>query len=319
MTEDSTGVAGIDIAKRKLDVAVHGDSAGFCVPNERAGWREIAKRLHQAGVGRVGLEASGGYERGVANALREAGFIVIVMQPLQVKAFAKLRLRRAKNDRLDAALIAACTAAMDHTHTNHDPRFEALSDHLIFIEQIEEDLARVQTRLEHISPKRLRGIVERDLEWLQRRRKAELALLLAAIRQFVDLARRIELVLSIPGIGERTAVALVVHMPELGQLTREQAASLAGLAPFDRDSGTMKGERHIGGGRARLRRSLYIAALPAAMHWNPPLCAFYKRLVARGLKPKLVLTAAARKLLIIANAVVQRQSPWQDRAAAPAS
>src|SRR6185312_125146 len=125
-----------------------------------------------------------------------------------------------------------------------------------------------------------------------------------------DLAERLDLVLSIPGIGERTALALLIRMPELGQVSREEAAALAGLAPFDDDSGERKGQRHIAGGRSRLRRALYAAALPAAFRWNAALIQLYQRLIARGKKHQQALVACARKLIVYANAVVQRDAPW---------
>ena len=131
-----------------------------------------------------------------------------------------------------------------------------------------------------------------------------------------DLARRLDLVLSVPGIGERTALAIVVRMPEIGRISREEAAALAGLAPFDDDSGTHKGQRHIAGGRGRLRRSLYAAALPAAFRWNKALIASTPASSARGKAHNAALIACARKLLIYANTVVQRGTPWVERPAA---
>jgi transposase len=130
------------------------------------------------------------------------------------------------------------------------------------------------------------------------------------VRSHPDLAQRLELLTSIPGIGEPTALALLIRMPELGQLTREQAAALAGLAPFDRDSGAHNGRRSIAGGRTRLRKSLYAAALPAAFRWNPHLVALYQRLTAAGKPHKLALVACARKLVIFANTVLTRGTPW---------
>ena len=260
---------------------------------------------------RVGVEATGGYERGVMRYLQAEGFSLVLLQPLQVRAFAKLHLRRAKNDRIDAGLIAACTFLLGaQARTPPDQRFDRLGDQLTFIEQLEEDVARCKTRLEHIVDKRLLRMVAGDIRRLEKRRAAELKLLIATLRGHPDLAGRFALVLSIPGIGERTAVALVLRMPELGQVTREEAASLAGLAPFVHQSGKRRGETHIGGGRARLRRSLYAAALPASLRWNPALKALYARLTARGKPHKSALVACARKLLIYANTVVQRGSPW---------
>jgi len=186
-----------------------------------------------------------------------------------------------------------------------------LADHLTFIEQIEEDITRLKTRLEHIHDKRRRRIATTDLARLKQRKAAELKRILSSLLCHDDLARRFELVLSVPGIAERTAIAIVVRMPELGRITREQAAALAGLAPFVNDSGKRKGERHIAGGRDRLRRSLYAAALAAAFRWNPALIDLYVRLTARGKSHKIALVACARKLLIFANTVVQRGSPWR--------
>jgi transposase len=196
-----------------------------------------------------------------------------------------------------------------------DPRFDALGGQLTFIEQVEEDIARIKTRLEHIEDARLRRIDDADIKRLEKRRDRELRRLIDAIRAHDDLARRLDLVLSIPAIGERTAASLIVRMPELGQVSREQAASIAGLAPFVHQSGKRQGETHIGGGRARLRRALYMPALVGAFRWNPVLKALYARLTARGKPAKCALIACARKLLIIANAVVARGTPWRDATA----
>ena len=317
MTHSSTVTAGIDTAKAKLDVAIHGQAGTLGVANTKAGWTALAAHFARHGVGRVGIEATGGYERGVIGHLRGLGLCVVLFQPLQIKAFAALHLRRAKHDRLDAALIAACAFMLDASNKMApDPRFDALADQLTFIEQIEEDLVRCKTRLEHTPPGRMSSIVLADIKRLATRRAAQLRHLVAAIGGHGDLAQRLALVLSIPGIGERTALALVVRMPELGQVSREEAAALAGLAPFVRQSGSSDGKRHIGGGRERLRRSLYAATLPAAFHWNPALKRFYARLIAAGKGHKVAMVACARKLLVFANTVVQRGTPWQDRSAA---
>lgn len=308
--------AGIDTSKTTLDIAIHGRPdhwpEHWQVANDADGWQALAARLTEAGVRRVGIEATGGYERGVVKHLRAAGFTVLVLQPIQVRAYARARLRRAKNDALDAALIAACAAHLDPPTIEPDPRLADLAQHLTFIEQIEEDLARFKTRLEHVDDQRLRRLVIEDIARLRARRAAELRHIAKQIRTHEDLAKRLELVLSVPGIGERTAIALIVRMPELGRLSREQAAALAGLAPFDDDSGRHKGQRHIAGGRGRLRRSLYAAALPAAFRWNKALIKLYSRLTNLGKKHKAALIACARKLLIYANTVVQRGSPWTE-------
>ncbi|MFD2185146.1 IS110 family transposase [Rhodoplanes azumiensis] len=315
MTHTTTVTAGIDTSKAKLDIAVHGRPEHWQIDNTAAGWGRLAEILTHAGVGRVGIEATGGYERGVVRHLRSAGFVVVVLQPIQVRAYARVHKRRAKNDALDAVLIAACTAALDSPAKDCDERLEDLAGQLTFVEQIEEDIARLKVRLEHIDTPRLRRLVETDITRLKARRAAEMARIVARLRTHADLALRFDLVLSVPGIGERTALALVVRMPELGRVSREEAAALAGLAPFDDDSGTHAGQRHIAGGRGRLRRSLFAAALPAAFRWNKALVDLYARLTARGKAHNAALVACARKLLIYANTVVQRGTPWTERPA----
>ena len=276
--------------------------------------RLAAAGVKRAGVKRAGIEASGGDERGVVAHLRAAGFTVLVLQPLQVKALARLHLRRAKNDRIDAALIAAC-AALFEPPPPHRPALTALADPLTFIEQVEEDIARVKTRLEQLRPPRLRRLATSEIARLQRRRENELHRLRLAVEHHDDLKTRLKLGRQRPGIGERTALAILIRLPELGSLSREQAAALAGLAPFDHDSGTHRGQRRIASGRARLRRSLYAAALPAAFRWNPALIALYRRLKERGKPHKLALVACARKLLVYANTVIARGTPWMTKSA----
>ena len=224
-------------------------------------------------------------------------------------------LRRAKNDALDAELIAACTAAIDDPRIAPDPRLAEMAQNLTFLEQLEEDIARFKTRLEHIDEAGLQRLVNSDIVRLKARRATQMRSLAKRLRAHSDLARRFDLVLSIPGIGERTALALIIRMPELGLISRGEAAALAGLAPFDDDSGKHKGQRHIAGGRGRLRRSLFAAALPAAFRWNKALIALYVRLIAKGKAHNAALIACARKLLIYANTVVQRGTPWIENAA----
>ena len=194
-----------------------------------------------------------------------------------------------------------------------DERLAKLASHLTFIEQTEEDAARLKVRLEHIDDPRLRRIAMADIKRLKTRRAAEMTRVAKALRDHADLARRLDLVLSVPGIGERTALAIIIRMPELGRISREEVAALAGLAPFDDDSGKHQGQRHIAGGRGRLRRSLFAAALPAAFRWNPQVASFYERLIAAGKPHNLALTACARKLLTYANTVVQRGTPWTEK------
>jgi transposase len=315
MRKNSMAVAGIDTGKLKLDVAIEGSAARLEIVNDAGGHHELVAWLRRHHVGRIGIEASGGYERKVVQHLRAEGFTVIVLQPLQVRAYAQFRLRRAKNDRIDAALIAVCAAAVTEVRPAPDPRFAAFAEHLTLIEQIDDDIARYKTRREAFQDPQHRQRIEEEIVRLKAWRRRELKQLRILVTSHPDLDTRLQLIASVPGIGERSALALLIRMPELGSLSREQAAALAGLAPFDHDSGAHSGERSIAGGRKRLRKSLYAAALPAAFHWNKHLIALYRRLRAAGKPHKLALVACARKLLIFANTIVARGTPWTERAA----
>ena len=315
MAKRTTTCAGIDTGKHKLDVALDERPEQLQVDNIPDGHKALLAWLRQHRVKRVGIEASGGYEQDVVATLRRAGFIVIVFQPAQVRAYAKFHLKLAKNDKIDAALIALCTAATKTVHAPPDPRLAAFAGHLTMIEQITEDIARIKTRRESCRDPRLQCHWEQEIARLKALSREELKLLLGAIRMHRDLADRLDLIASVEGVGPKTAVAILVRMPEIGSITREQATALAGLAPYDDDSGKRVGERHIAGGRERLRTSLYAASLPAAFHWNPQLIALYRRLIAKGKAHKAALVACARKLLIFVNTVVARGTPWIANAA----
>jgi len=302
--------AGIDTGKRKLDVALGGAAERRQLDNTEDGHAALSAWLRQRRTKRVGIEASGGYEQAVVARLRRDGFVVIVFQPAQVRAYAKFHLQRAKNDRIDAALIADCTAAATKIHAPPDPRLAPLAQHLTMIEQITDDIVCLKTRRESCRDQRIRQIWRAEIARLKGRLKTELEGLVAAVRQHRDLAWRLDLIASIDGIGLRTALAILLRMPEIGRVSREQATALAGLAPYDDDSADRIGQRHIDGGRQRLRKALYSAALAAAFHWNPQLIAVYRRLIAAGKPHKVALIACARKLLIFVNTVVARDTPW---------
>lgn len=310
MTKHSTKAAGIDTGKHKLDVALSTGDETLQLGNDEAGYPQLWSWLRRHRIKRVGIEASGGYERGVVAWLREHGVVVVVLQPLQVRAYARFRLKRAKNDRIDARLIAVCAAESGDVPPPGDRRLLGFRERLRLIEQIEEDCSRMKTRLEAYRDKSLIGQLKAEIVRLSRWRRSEIKTLLGELRAHADLHNKLALLKSIPGVGERTALAMLVHMPELGSLTREQVASLAGLAPFDDDSAQRSGQRHIFGGRHRLRRSLYAAALPAAFQWNPALIGLYKRLIQKGKLHKVALTACARKLIVYANTVLVRGTPW---------
>jgi transposase len=315
MSKRSMNCAGIDTGKHQLDVALHGRSHRLQVANDAEGHAELVAWLRQHRVRRVGIEASGGYEQAVVCHLRRRGFVVVVFQPAQVHAYGKFHLKRAKNDKIDANLVAACTAAVTKIHPPPDPRLAALAGHQTMIDQIVDEMARLKNYVEASRDPRSQQFWKAEIKRFRGVFRQELKLLVAAIREHRDLAERLDLILSIDGIAVRTAVAILVRMPEIGQISRQEAGALAGLAPYDDDSGERKGAKHIAGGRKRLRGNLYAASLAASMRWNTELIALYQRLRARGKEHKVALTACARKLLVFANAVVARGTPWVSNAA----
>lgn len=315
MGKHSMVCAGIDTGKHKLDVALDEGRGYIQVENTCDGHDTLLAWLRKHRVKRIGIEASGGYEQAVVTTLRREGFVVIVFQPAQVRAYAVFQLRRAKNDKIDAVLIAACTAATKTIHAPPDPRLAAFAAHLTMIDQITDDIVRLKTRCESCREPSIRQHWNEEIVRLKKLARDQFKQLLAAIRKHRDLAGRLDLIASVDGVGPKTAVTVLVRMPEIGRLSREQVAALAGLAPYDDDSGKRAGQRHIAGGRDRLRTSLYAAALPAAFKWNHQLVAFYRRLTAAGKLHKVALVACARKLLIFLNTVVARGTPWVGKAA----
>lgn len=305
----STRVAGVDVGKRHLDAAIIGLEDIVRVENTVAGVNELVAWLRAREVGRVGLEASGGYERRLRQALDEAGFEVVVHQPIEVRRFAQLKRWRAKNDRLDARLIAAATAQVEAVKAAQDPRLADLAERLTAYEQITDQIATLKTFLEGVTLNDILKLLRRQIRALEQAKAKLAADILKRIKDEADLLARFRLLLSLPGVGPIVAATLVIRMPELGAMRRGQAASLLGVAPFDRDSGQWKGQRFIGGGRARPRRMLYLAAL-AASRCSPSFKAFAQRLLDRGKPKKLVLVAVMRKLVEAANLVLDRGTAW---------
>jgi transposase len=229
--------AGIDTGKRKLDAAINGRPGGLQVDNTAEGHDRLLTWLRQHQVKRIGIEASGGYEQEVVRTLRRKGFVVVVFQPAQVRAYAQFVGQLAKNDKIDANLIAECTAAVKTIHAAPDPRLAPFAEHLTMIEQIGDSAAHLKTRLETCREPRIRAFWKAEIGRLEKIERAELKQLVAAIRQHADLAERLELIDSVRGVGLPTATAILVRLPEIGTLTREEVAALAGLAPYDDDSG----------------------------------------------------------------------------------
>ena len=308
-TKGNTKIAGVDVGKAHLDVAIHGVSDLIRVANAPAGFSELIGWLKAREVGRVGLEATGGYERAVRLALEAAGFEVVVHQPLEVRLFARLKRQTAKNDRLDAALIAAATAQVDTVRAAQDPRLTELAERLTAYEQVTDMIARLKNGMEHVTLKDLARGFRTELALLLRWKARLILQVVNVIKAHADLLGRFRLLLSLPGVGPVVAATLVVRMPELGNLRHGQAAALIGVAPYDRDSGQWKGLRFISGGRARPRRMLYLAAL-SAKRCDPGLKAFAQSLIQRGKPTKVAIVAVMRKLIEAANLVLSREKPW---------
>jgi len=305
---------GIDVSKARLDVAVYPDGIGFSVDNDEAGWRELCRRLHAIGARAIGIEASGGYEYGVIGALLDAALPVRSVNAWKLRQFAKALGLLAKNDRLDAQAIARFVATLPTRPVERDPQRAQLAE-LVTARRQAVDLRQVlSNQLEHLRDGELRRMntrrirqLDADIARLDRR-------LVEAIAAAPALAGQYRLLCSIPGVGPVLAATLLAFLPELGRISNRAIGALVGVVPYDFDSGKMKGLRCIWGGRAAVRRVLFMAAQVAAMH-NPILRAFKDRLRAAGKMPKVAIVAVMRKLLVILNAVLRDGREWQPAAA----
>lgn len=313
-SKPNTRIAGIDVGKRRLDVALYGQTQTLVIDNDAAGIGSLVGWLKSHEITRVGLEATGGYERAVREALSLAGLEVVMHQPLEVRLFARLKRLKAKNDRLDAALIAAATAQVDAVRAAGDPRLSQLAERLTAYEQMSEQAAQMKTYLEHVTLKDIARSYQARIRSLESLKARLLKDILDLVAVYPDLAARLTLLRSLPGFGPVVAVAVLIRMPELGALEPGKAAALLGVAPFDSESGQYKGQRFIQGGRARPRRLVYIAAL-AAKRCDAGLSAFAERLRSNGKPPKLILVAIMRKLIEAANLILSQQRPWLTRPA----
>jgi transposase len=306
-------IVGIDVAKDKLDVAVRPSGERFVVSRDEAGLAELRDRLGKLQVALVGLEATGGYETVVAASLSAAGLPVVVVNPAQVRAFAKALGKRAKTDPIDAAVIAHFVeATKPDVRPLPDEATRQLSDLVTRRSQILAMIVAEQQRKSHRPNKRMLASIERLLAALQK----ELSDLDGQIRETIKASpvwrEKDKLLESVPGVGPAISGRLLAEMPELGSLGRRQVASLGGLAPWTRQSGQWKGKSFIGGGRAGVRSALFMGAMVAARH-NPPLKAFYQRLIAAGKEKMVALVAVARKLLTILNAILRDGEPWREQ------
>jgi transposase len=303
---------GIDVSKDSLDVAVLPTNEVFSVPRTSAGVQDLVERLRPLGAERIGVEATGGFETIVAAGLQAAHLRVVLLNPAQVRDFAKALGQRAKTDRLDAVVIAQYVAAIKpEVRQLPDQQTRELSDLVARRRQIVEMMAAEKQRLPRATQKRLRKSIERLVAALQKELSEVETDIDDAVRGSAAWREKEDLLKTVPGIGPVTARVLLSDMPELGSLDRRQVAALAGLAPWVRQSGKWRGKSKIGGGRATCRRVLFTSALSATRP-SSPFRPYYERLIAAG-KPKMVaLVAVARKLLTIANAILRDKKEWQN-------
>jgi transposase len=302
---------GIDVSKDRLDIAVRPGGDVFVVERNAAGLDSLVERLQQLAPHLVALEATGGFETVVAAALSAAGLPLVVVNPAQIRSFAKALGKRAKTDPIDAAVIAHfAEAAAPELRPLPDDETRLLADLVARRRQIIAMIGAERQREKRATAKSLKQSIARLIKALVKELTSIDTDIGEAMRGSPVWREKEDLLASVPGIGPVIARTLIAEMPELGQLDRKQIAALAGLAPWTRQSGQWRGKSFIGGGRVGVRCALFLGAMVAARH-NPTLKAFFERLVAAG-KPKMVaIVAVARKLLTILNAILRDQKPWK--------
>lgn len=307
---------GIDVCKDWLDVFQLWDGAAFRLPNTAEGHRALIDRLGADSCIRIGFEATGGHEWALWQGLSDAGFDARQLPPAQVKFFTASCGTRAKTDKIDAEMIARFLAFRPDAGRRIPP------ENLRNLRALTTKRAQlVETRKRHLCQikARRRAAVSTDMQSLDCDLLELLSRQISQVETHIKTSleanqatqNRVAILRSIPGVGPVLSAILIAEMPELGHASDAQVAALAGLAPIAKDSGNMRGKRSIGGGRRQVRHVLFQAALVAAQH-NPVLCAFAKRLRKKGKPHKVIITAVARKLLTIANAICKRNVQWQE-------
>lgn len=309
MTQFCSAV-GIDCGQATLDAAIFPHKECLRVDNTPAGLQELAQWTARHGVTRVGLEASGGCERPVRNVLRDAGMEVYVLDPARVRHFAKAKGQRAKTDVLDAALIAEFTATLvDSAPLRSDPARESLADLIRVRRTLVEKRADLLKAVTHVPQ------IRADIDTVIAAMNQAVNVLEQKITQQIEeaaLSSTVARLCTAPGIGPITAATLVALMPELGHTSGAKIAALLGVAPYADDSGRRRGSRHIRGGRAEVRKTIYMAALGPATRGHGALAALYRRLIERGKPAKLALTACMRKFIVRLNAMLANDADWED-------
>jgi transposase len=301
---------GIDVARDNLEVAVRPGGEQWRVSNTAAGTAELLPRLRALRPTLIVLEATGGFELAVLAALGSAGLPVVAVNPRQVRDFAKASGKLAKTDALDAQVLAHFADAIrPAVRPLPDAATRALSALVTRRRQLVEMLTAEENRRASASSAAVRTDIQETIAWLRKRLKGVDKQLSQAVRSSPLWREKEDVLRSVPCVGPVVSVTLLADLPELGVLGRKQIASLAGLAPHNRDSGTLRGKRTVWGGRASVRAALYMAALVGTRH-NPLLAALYTRLLAAGKTKKLALTACMRKLLTILNAMLKHHTRW---------
>ena len=304
---------GIDVSKDGLDLWLEPVKRFERVSNDAAGWAAIIGLLKPLGAAAglvVAFEATGGYERGLRQALLEAGYEVRRLNPLRVRLYAKSLGRYAKNDRIDARVIARYAAAADTMPETLDPAGERLTELVSHRRRLIDDRVALGNQTDILGCHLLQTQNRQRLALIARHIEQTEALIREAISQIPGLLAKLELLKTLKGVKDVTATALLALLPELGRISRRAIAALVGLAPFDHDSGKLKGTRAIAGGRSPVRAALYMAARAAARSTSP-LGDFYKRLIAAGKTPKVATVALMRKMLVTLNAMIRDNQPWK--------
>jgi len=302
---------GIDVSKEQLDVLVRPGGELMQWGNDAAGIAALAQKMVSLAPTVVVMEATGGYEMDAALGLTRAGVPVAIVNPAQVRSFAKATGRLAKTDALDAEAIAHFAEAVKPVpRPLPDEEARELIGHVMRRQQLLEMLSQERNRMGLAHASQRKGIAK-HIAWLKSELDDTDATLKRLIRKSPIWREKDDLLQSVKGVGPQLSAMLMTRLPELGYLNRKKIAALVGVAPFNRDSGTMRGHRAIQGGRADVRKTLYMAAVVSIRH-NPALRAFYTRLRTAGKPAKVALTAVMRKLLCVLNAMLKTRTPWRD-------
>jgi transposase len=307
-----TTCVGIDVSKDRLDVHALPSGKAFAVARDGKGLENLVERLSALDVSLIVLEATGGFETIVVAALAAAGLPLAVVNPRQIRNFAKALGKLAKTDALDAEVIALFADKIrPQVRPVASAHAKALGELVARRRQVVEMIGMEANRRRHATDKRLVKTIDRHVAFLEKELDAIDADIDTDVRASPAWREAEDLLSSVPGVGPVTARTLIAELPELGVLDRRKLAALVGVAPFNRDSGSWRGHRIIGGGRTSVRNALYMAAL-VATRYNPVIKATYKRLIDRGSPKKVAIIACLRQLLTILNAILRTKTPWQN-------